>query len=37
VEVFMDMVNKDVENGVLPAKNMKDAKRYIESMLGIQI
>lgn len=37
VEVFMDMVGKDVENGVLPAKNMKDAKRYIESMLGIQI
>jgi hypothetical protein len=37
VEVFMEMVGKDVDSGVLPAKNMKDAKRYIESMLGIQI
>lgn len=37
VEVFIDMVKKDMADGVLPAKNTKDAKRYIESLLGIEI
>jgi len=37
VEVFMDLVKKDMDEGVLPAKGMKDAKHYIESLLGMQI
>lgn len=37
IEVFMDMVGKDLADGVLPAKDTKDAKRYIESLIGIQL
>jgi len=37
VEVFMDLVSKDMAEGVLPAKNIKDGKRYVESLLGITI
>lgn len=37
VEVFMVLVNKDMAEGVLPAKGAKDAKRYIEATLGITV
>mgnify|MGYP001065937451 CR=1 FL=1 len=34
VEVFIDLVKKDMDGGVLPAKNSIDAKMYLESMVG---
>lgn len=37
VEVFMELVQKDIDDGVLPAANIFDAKLYIESMIGVKI
>lgn len=37
IEVFMDLVQKDMEAGVLPAKNSIDARLYIQNLLGITI
>ena len=37
IEVFMDLVRRDMDQGRLPAKNYIDAKSYIEDMLGIRI
>lgn len=37
IEVFMDLVRQDMKQGRLPAKNLLDAKGYIEDMLGIQL
>ena len=37
IEVFMDLVKKDMEEGVLPAINVIAAKTYIESMIGVKI
>lgn len=37
IEVFIDLVKKDAEDGKLPAKNTLDAKLYIESMVGESI
>jgi len=37
IEVFMDLVREDMQNGLLPAATMFDAKRYIEGMVGIKI
>jgi len=34
VEVFIDLVEKDLQNGVLPARNISAAKKYIEDMIG---
>jgi hypothetical protein len=34
VGVFIDLVEKDLQNGTLPAKNINAAKRYIEDMIG---
>ena len=31
---FIRLVEKDLEAGVLPAKSVKDAKAYIEDMIG---
>jgi hypothetical protein len=33
VNAFISLVNKDLTAGVLPAKNLKEAKAYIEDML----
>lgn len=33
VHAFISLVNKDLKAGVLPAKNLKEAKEYIEEML----
>jgi hypothetical protein len=33
VLAFISLVNKDLKAGVLPAKNLKEAKAYIEDML----
>ena len=37
IEVFMDLVKKDLKDGILPAENHEDAKEYIQDMLGIKI
>lgn len=37
VEVFMDLVKKDMEDGLLPAKNSIDARLYIQNLVGITI
>ena len=37
IEVFMDLVQEDMKNGVLPATNVITAKLYIESMIGVKI
>ena len=37
IEVFMDLVNQDMQKGLLPAPNLFDAKRYIEEMVGISL
>lgn len=34
VEVFIDLVRKDMESGTLPAKNTLDAKVYLSKMVG---
>jgi hypothetical protein len=34
VEVFIDLVEKDMKDGVLPAKNTNAAREYIEEMIG---
>jgi hypothetical protein len=33
VNAFISLVNKDLAAGILPAKNLKEAKNYIEDML----
>lgn len=35
--VFMDLVRGDMEQGLLPAKDVHHAKRYIEGMIGVEI
>lgn len=37
VEAFMHLVEQDLREGVLPAKNLKHAKFYIEGMIGKKI
>lgn len=37
VEAFMYLVEQDMKNGVLPAMNLKQAKAYVEGMLGRKI
>ena len=37
IEVFMDLVQEDMKNGLLPAVNTITAKLYIESMIGVKI
>ena len=37
VEAFMGLVQKDMEEGKLPAANLFDSKFYIEEMLGRKI
>lgn len=37
VEVFMDLVRQDRESNRLPVKSIPEAKRYIESMLGVTL
>jgi hypothetical protein len=33
VKTFISLVNQDMKAGVLPARNLKDARAYIEDML----
>lgn len=37
IETFMDLVTDDMKNGMLPAKNVIDAKLYIENLIGEKI
>jgi hypothetical protein len=37
VEIFIDLVSKDMAAGVLPAKGSKDAKNYILSSWGVAV
>lgn len=34
IEAFISLIEKDMTDGVLPARNSLDAKIYIEHMLG---
>lgn len=36
VKAFITLVEDDLANGLLPAKNVLDAKKYMESMLGVK-
>jgi len=36
-EVFTDLIESDTAKGILPAKNLADAKAYIEEMIGRKI
>jgi hypothetical protein len=33
VDAFMSLVEKDIKSGLLPARNLVEAKNYIEDML----
>lgn len=35
--VFTDLVESDTAKGILPAKNIREAKSYIEDMIGQKI
>jgi len=37
VEAFIDLVNKDISIGIIPARTLFDAKLYIEGMVGKKI
>lgn len=37
IEVFMDLVKKDMESGILPAKSPIDARLYIEGLVGVKL
>lgn len=37
IEVFTDLVESDTAKGILPAKNLAEAKAYIENMIGRSI
>jgi hypothetical protein len=37
IDAFTKLVEEDMKNGVLPATNLKDAKRYLEEMAGISL
>lgn len=37
VETFIELVETDLANGLLPAKNTIEAKRYVSQMLGVEI
>ena len=37
IEVFIDLVQHDMESGRLPATSLKDAKFYIQDMIGVAI
>ena len=34
IEAFMNLVRKDMEQGILPARNNTDAKLYLTEMVG---
>jgi len=34
IEVFIELMEEDLTNGVLPAKTLKEARTYVEDMIG---
>jgi hypothetical protein len=34
IDAFTDLVKQDMEIGVLPARNLKDARAYLSAMVG---
>jgi len=37
VEIFMKLVEQDLENGRLPATSLIDAKRYVSNLMGVSV
>jgi hypothetical protein len=37
VAVFTELIEEDLDNGILPAKTVAQAKKYIEDMIGKKI
>lgn len=37
IEVFIALVEEDLKKGILPCKNLRDAKAYLRDMVGKQI
>lgn len=37
INTFIELVEKDMAEGILPAKSTADAKKYIEEMIGVKI
>lgn len=37
IEAFIRLIKIDLDEGRLPARNLKDAKQYLESMVGKKI
>ena len=34
IEVFIQLVEEDMKKGILPCKNLRDAKAYLRDMIG---
>lgn len=34
IEVFIELVKEDIEAGILPCKNLRDARAYLRDMVG---
>lgn len=34
IEVFIELVEEDLQEGILPCKNLRDAKAYLRDMIG---
>lgn len=34
IEVFIELVEEDLKKGILPCKNLRDAKAYLRDMIG---
>ena len=37
ISAFTGLVEQDMASGVLPAKNLKDAKKYLEDLAGVKL
>lgn len=37
IKTFIELVEKDMGEGILPARNNAAAKKYIEEMIGVKI
>jgi len=37
VENFIEMVNRDLQDNILPAKTYLEARKYIENIIGVSI
>lgn len=37
INAFMSLVEEDMKSGRLPAKDLKDAKRYLSDMVGVPL